>query len=83
MTVYFFTCLMSESGNSLSTVSGYGLDDRAIEVRFPVEAKRYFLWPLCLYQLWSPPSLLSSGYRESFNGGKAWPGRDADYSPHL
>jgi hypothetical protein len=28
-----------EPGSSVSTVSGYGLDDRAIEVRSPAEAK--------------------------------------------
>jgi hypothetical protein len=26
-----------------SVVSGYGLDDRAIEVRFPAETKGFFL----------------------------------------
>jgi hypothetical protein len=30
---------------------------------------------------WGPPSLLSSGYWESFPGGKEWPGRDAEHSP--
>jgi hypothetical protein len=30
-------------GSSVSTVSGYGLDDRAIEVRSPAEAKGFFL----------------------------------------
>jgi hypothetical protein len=33
----------SESGSSVSIVSGYGLDDRAIEVRSPAEAKVFFL----------------------------------------
>jgi hypothetical protein len=32
-----------EPGSSVSTVSGYGLDDRAIEVRSPAEAKGFFL----------------------------------------
>jgi hypothetical protein len=32
-----------EPGSSVSIVSGYGLDDRAIEVRSPAEAKRFFL----------------------------------------
>jgi hypothetical protein len=33
----------SEPGSSVSTVSGYGLDDRAIEVPSPTEAKGFFL----------------------------------------
>jgi hypothetical protein len=35
-----FTC---EPGSSVSIVSGYGLDDRATEVRSPAEAKGFFL----------------------------------------
>jgi hypothetical protein len=35
--------IVSEPGSSVSIVSGYGLDDRAIEVRSPVEAKGFFL----------------------------------------
>jgi hypothetical protein len=31
-----------EPGISVSVVSGYGLDDRAIEVRSPAEAKKLF-----------------------------------------
>jgi hypothetical protein len=34
-------------GSSGSIVSDYGLDDRAIEVRSPAEAKGFFLYPLC------------------------------------
>jgi hypothetical protein len=30
-------------GSSVSIVSGYGLDDRAIEVRSPAETKGFFL----------------------------------------
>jgi hypothetical protein len=39
------TCYPSnlEPGSSVSIVSGYGLDDRAIEVRYPAEAKGFFL----------------------------------------
>jgi hypothetical protein len=37
------TTTQSEPGSSVSIVLGYGLDDRAIEVRFPAEAKGYFL----------------------------------------
>jgi hypothetical protein len=32
-----------EPGSSVSVVSGYRLDDRAIEVRSPSEAKGFFL----------------------------------------
>jgi hypothetical protein len=32
-----------EPGSSVSIVSDYGLGDRAIEVRFPAEAKGFFL----------------------------------------
>jgi hypothetical protein len=34
----FLFILWSETGSSVSIVSGYGLDDRAIEVRSPAEA---------------------------------------------
>jgi hypothetical protein len=32
-----------EPGSSISIVSGYGLNDRAIEARFQAEAKGFFL----------------------------------------
>jgi hypothetical protein len=35
--------IVRSRGSSVSIVSGYGLDDRAIEVRSPAEAKRFFL----------------------------------------
>jgi hypothetical protein len=34
---------LCELGSSVSIVSGYGLDDPAIEVRSPVETKEFFL----------------------------------------
>jgi hypothetical protein len=58
-----------EPGSSVSIVSGYGLDDRAIEVRSPAEAKEFFLYPLCPDRLCGPPSLLCNGYRGSFPRG--------------
>jgi hypothetical protein len=58
-------------GSSVGIVSGYGLDDRAIEVLNPAEAKRFSL-SLCVQTM---------GYRQSFPGAKARPGRDADHSP--
>jgi hypothetical protein len=56
-------------GSSVSIVSGYGLDDRAIEVWSPAEVKWLFLYPLCPDRLWGPPSLLSNGYGGSFPRG--------------
>jgi hypothetical protein len=38
-----FSLAYSEPGSSVSIVSGYGLKDRAIEVRSPVEARGFFL----------------------------------------
>jgi hypothetical protein len=64
----------SEQGSSARVVSGYGLDDRATDVRSPTEAKGFLLYPLCpdrLLRLTQPP----------FPGAKARPGRDADHSP--
>jgi hypothetical protein len=34
---------MTESGSSVSIVSGYGLDDRTIKVQSPAETKGFFL----------------------------------------
>jgi hypothetical protein len=55
-----------EPGSSVSIVSGYELDDRAIEA---AEAKGFFLYPLCPDRLWGPSSLLYNEYRGSFSQG--------------
>jgi hypothetical protein len=61
-------------------VSGYGVDDRAIEVRSPAEAKD-FSSNLCV-QTGSEAHSASCtmGTRGRFPGAKALPGRDADHS---
>jgi hypothetical protein len=40
---FLFMPIQAEPGSSVSIVSGYGLDDRAIGVRSPAEAKGFFL----------------------------------------
>jgi hypothetical protein len=41
--VYWFNVCEGEPGSSVNIVSGYGLDDRAIEVWSLAQAKGYFL----------------------------------------
>jgi hypothetical protein len=62
-------------------VFGYGLDDRAIEVRFPAEVKD-FSSSLCVQTgSGAHPASCTIGTRGPFPGDKARPGRDADHSP--
>jgi hypothetical protein len=63
-------------GSSVSIVSGYGLDDRAIEVLTPAGAKRFFKTGSGAH-----PTSCTVGTRGPFLGAKARPGRDADHSP--
>jgi hypothetical protein len=62
-------------------MSDYGLDDRAIQVRSPAEARVFSS------NLWvqagsgAHPASYPMGTGGSFNGGKTRPGRDADNSP--
>jgi hypothetical protein len=53
---------VSELGSSVSIVSGYWLDDQAIEVQSLAEVKWFFLKPICPDQLWGPLSLLYNGH---------------------
>jgi hypothetical protein len=67
--------------SSGSTVSGYGLDDRAIGVRSPAGAKE-FPSSLCVHTgSGAHPASCTMGTGGPFPGGKARPGRDADHSP--
>jgi hypothetical protein len=68
-------------GSLVSIESVYGLDDRAIEVQPPAQA-RGFLSNICV-QTGSGAHLASCtmGTGGPFPGGKARPGRDADHSP--
>jgi hypothetical protein len=68
-------------GSSVSMVSDYGLDDRAIGVRCPAGAKD-FSSSLCVQTgSGAHPASCTMGNVSTFPGGKARPGRDADHSP--
>jgi hypothetical protein len=61
-------------------VSGYGLDDRTIQVRSSAEAKD-FSSNLCVQTSSGVhPASSTMGSGDLFAGGKAWPGCDADHS---
>jgi hypothetical protein len=69
-----------EPGSSVSIVPGYGLDDRAIEVRSSTEAKG-FSPSLCVQTgSESHPTSYKMGTGGLFPGDKARPGCDADRS---
>jgi hypothetical protein len=65
--------------SSRSIMSDYGLDDRAIGVRSPAEAKDFS----SSLQTGSGahPASCTMGTGGPFPEGKARPGRDADHSP--
>jgi hypothetical protein len=70
-----------EPGSSVSIVSGYGLDDRAIEVRSPAGAKD-FSSSLCVQtSSEAHPASCTMGTGGPFPGDKVRPRRDADHSP--
>jgi hypothetical protein len=74
-------CVHYEPGSSVSIVSGYGLDDRAIEIRSPAEVKD-FSSSLCVQTgSGAHPESCTMGTGGPFPGCKARPGRDADRSP--
>jgi hypothetical protein len=70
-----------EPGSSVSTVSKYGLDDLAIEVRSSTEA-RDFSSNLCVQtRSGAHPASCTMGTGGPFPGAKGRPGCDADHSP--
>jgi hypothetical protein len=64
-------------------VSDYALDDRAIGVRSPAEAKDFFSILCVQTGSEAHPASCPMGTGDPFPGGKARPGRDGDHSPHL
>jgi hypothetical protein len=75
------TNFRNEPGSSVSIVSGYGLEDRAIGVRSPGKAKD-FSSNLCVQTgSGAHPASCTMGTGDPFYGAKARPRRDADHSP--
>jgi hypothetical protein len=75
---------LMELGSSGSIVSDYGLDDRAIDVRSPAEAKDFS--SIFCVQTGSGvhPASCTMGTGCPFPGGKERPGSDANHiPPHL
>jgi hypothetical protein len=68
-------------GTSVSVVSDYGLDDRAIGFRFPAEAND-FSSSLCVQiNFETHLAFCTMGTGDPFPGPKERLGRDADHSP--
>jgi hypothetical protein len=75
------TSVVTEPGSSVSIVSGYGLDDRAIEIRSPAEAKDFSSSIYVQTGSRAHPASCKMGTGGPFPGAKARSGRDADHSP--
>jgi hypothetical protein len=81
--IFVWSCKIQAKSRviSVSIVSDYGLDDRAIGVRSPAGAKEFFS-SLCVQTgSGAHPVSCTMGTGGPFSGGKARQGRDADHSP--
>jgi hypothetical protein len=74
------TVCKKEPGSSVSIVSGYGLEDRAIEVRSPTRAEDISSILCVQTSSGTHPASCTMSTGGPFPGGKARPGRDADHS---
>jgi hypothetical protein len=68
-------------GTSVSIVSGYGLDDRAIEVQYLAGAEDFSSNVCVQTSSGAHPASCTMGTGGPFHEGKARPGHDADQSP--
>jgi hypothetical protein len=71
----------TEPGSSVSIVSDYGLDDLAIQVRSPAEAKGFSSKFRLQTSSGAHPASCTLGTGGPFLGDKARPGSDTDHSP--
>jgi hypothetical protein len=81
--ISLFCSHLGNRGSSVSIVSDYGLDDRAIGVRSPAGAKDFSSSLSVQTGSGAHPASSPMGTGVPFPGCKARPGRDADHSPHL
>jgi hypothetical protein len=68
-------------GSSVSIVSDYGLDDRAIGIRSPAGEADFSSYLCVQTGSGAHPASYTVGTGSPFPGGKARPGRDAGHSP--
>jgi hypothetical protein len=73
--------LKDEPGSSVSIVSSYGLDDRAIEVQSPAEEKDFSSSLRVQTGSGAHPASCTMSIGGRFPGAKARLVRDADHSP--
>jgi hypothetical protein len=73
----------SKTSRSWIALSGCGLDNRAIKVRSPAEARVFSSSPCVQTGSGAHPASYTIGTRGPFPGGKAQPGSDADHSPPV
>jgi hypothetical protein len=77
----FYSTVDVRSWDSVVGIAtGYGLDDRGVEVRVLI-GSRIFSSPCRPDQLWGPPNLLSKCVPGAPSPGVKLPGREADHSP--
>jgi hypothetical protein len=76
-----YSIFIRSRDSSVSIVSDYGLDNRAIGVRSPVGAKDFSSSLFVQTGSGAHPASCTMGAGGPFPGGKARPERDADHSP--
>jgi hypothetical protein len=70
---------MESRGSAVGIATGYGLNERGVEVGFLVGSKKFS--PHLPDRLWGPPNLLSNPYRAHFPRGQS--GWGVELTIHL